>query len=209
LVNHERTECLLHINDTTKTRPMSKPGAQRRAGSQVPCRRRGIGKDAPPQVDIDDLLPVVQAVERSALRATPGIVEKDSHLETSTCSLVSSPIWPKLRQNKTTAKKARNNGGNGSVRTSPNVSNVLSLSRCTCSRLLTSVGMTRTLCSPISAAISRPSVCRPSVSTSARTIFRPFLCHPSVNQSQSFAIRGRRTERVRARRRARCQTQRR
>ena len=76
------------------------------------------------------------------------------------------------------------------MRTSPKLSYALSLSRCTCSRLLTSVGTTSTFFSPTCAAISRPSRCTFSASTSARTTLSPCLNrvpNPPVSQfSQSL-----------------------
>ena len=43
--------------------------------------RTSLFPDAPPQINVNNLLPVVQTGECGALRANPGIVEQDSHLQ--------------------------------------------------------------------------------------------------------------------------------
>ena len=114
--------------------------------------------------------------------AIPALLRRTATYSSSTCSLISSPISPKLRQKQNNTPKKRrkahqkelNTIGTG-MRTSPKASYALSLSRCTCSRLLTSVGTTSTFFSPTRAAISRPRICAFSASISARTTLSPCL----------------------------------
>ena len=134
-----------------------------------------------------------------ALVAIPALLRRTATYSSSTCSLISSPISPKLRQKQNNTQKKRrkahqkelNTIGTG-MRTSPKASYALSLSRCTCSRLLTSVGTTSTFFSPTRAAISRPRICAFSASISARTTLSPCLnggTNPPVSHSvsQSFS----------------------
>ena len=182
-------------------RSKSKPEGPGRQWGRRRCKKTQGGrmvKTHPHRLTSITFFQVSKPSSAVPFAAIPALLRRTATYS-STCSLVSPPISPKLRQNKTRPKITKAHNIGTVVRTSPKASYALSLSRCTCSRLLTSVGTTSTFFSPTSAAISRPSMCTFSTSISARTTLSPCLSRTPIHQSVSQSVdsrsdpRGRRT----------------
>lgn len=130
---------------------------------------------APKHVDVEDLVPVIEAVPGRTSEANTRVVEQDSDLNKTTHA-TQTKFQNRVRSSHiTTHRITKTKIKIAAQRTSPQASYTLSRSLTTCSRTLTSVGMTSTFASPTIAATSEPVSRRPASFTSAIATLRPIL----------------------------------